>query len=115
MRNQTKNMIGSARFDGLYLLDQFSSVPQALIGDNKDINREIIQWHRRTRMTCFLFKSKSDVFSCFRSFHKLITQFDAKTSCPSTSAQNGVIERKNQHLLEVARSLMFTMNLPKPY
>ncbi|XP_019256261.1 PREDICTED: uncharacterized protein LOC109234647 [Nicotiana attenuata] len=38
-----------------------------------------------------------------------------QTSCPYTSAQNGVAERKNRHLLEVARSLMFTMNLPKPY
>lgn len=38
-----------------------------------------------------------------------------QTSCPYTSAQNGVAERKNRHLLEVARSLMFTMNLPKTY
>ncbi|KAL3523019.1 hypothetical protein ACH5RR_015853 [Cinchona calisaya] len=92
-----------------------------------------------------LMKAKSDVFSCFQSFHKMIcTQFDAKvkilrtkngteymdggfhtylkfngiinqTSCPYTSAQNGVAERKNRHLLKVAQSLMFTMNLPKPY
>ena len=99
-----------------------------------------------TRMTwVYLLKAKSDVFSCFQSFHKMVcTQFDAKikilrtgngieymngrfgsyleshaiihqTSYPYTSAQNGVAERKNRHLLEVARSLMFTMNLPKPY
>jgi hypothetical protein len=36
-----------------------------------------------------------------------------QTSCPDTSPQNGVAERKNRHLLEVARSLMFTMNVPK--
>ena len=99
-----------------------------------------------TRMTwVYLLKAKSEVFSCFKSFHKMIcTQFEAKikifrtdngteymdktfgaylesfgiihqTSCPYTSAQNGVAERKNGHLLEVARSLLFTMNLPKPY
>nr|XP_016490484.1 PREDICTED: uncharacterized protein LOC107810237 [Nicotiana tabacum] len=33
-------------------------------------------------------------------------------SCPYTRAQNRVAERKKRHLLEVARSLMFTMNLP---
>jgi hypothetical protein len=36
-----------------------------------------------------------------------------QTSCPDTSPQNGVAERKNRYLLEIARSLMFTMNVPK--
>jgi hypothetical protein len=36
-----------------------------------------------------------------------------QTSCPDTSPQNGVAERKNRHLLEVAQSLMFMMNVPK--
>lgn len=38
-----------------------------------------------------------------------------QTSCVDTPAQNGVAERKNRHLLEVARSLMFTMGVPKHY
>nr|AAP21414.1 putative polyprotein [Oryza sativa Japonica Group]ABF99446.1 retrotransposon protein, putative, unclassified [Oryza sativa Japonica Group] len=36
-----------------------------------------------------------------------------QTTCPGTPPQNGVAERKNRHLLEVARSLMFQMNVPK--
>jgi hypothetical protein len=36
-----------------------------------------------------------------------------QTSCPDTPPQNGVAERKNHHILEVARSLMYTMNVPK--
>jgi hypothetical protein len=36
-----------------------------------------------------------------------------QTTCPSTLPQNSVAERKNRHLLEVARSLMFQMNVPK--
>ncbi|KAJ7954112.1 Retrovirus-related Pol polyprotein from transposon TNT 1-94 [Quillaja saponaria] len=93
----------------------------------------------------YLMRTKNEVFQCFQMFHKLIcTQFDAKvkvlrsdngteysegsfqkylcdhgilhqTSCVNTPAQNGVAERKNKHLLEVARSLMFTMNVPKTY
>jgi hypothetical protein len=34
-------------------------------------------------------------------------------TCPGTLPQNGVAERNNRHLLEVARSLMFQMNAPK--
>ncbi len=36
-----------------------------------------------------------------------------QTTCSGVPHQNGVAERKNQHLLEVARSLMFQMNVPK--
>nr|ABA94321.1 retrotransposon protein, putative, unclassified [Oryza sativa Japonica Group] len=91
----------------------------------------------------YMLKHKSEVLRCFQDFHKLVTtQFDAKvkiirtdngteyinnefvsyvsdegiihqTTCPGTPPQNGVAERKNRHLLEVARSLMFQMNVPK--
>ena len=35
-----------------------------------------------------------------------------QTSCSYTPQQNGIAERKNRHLLEVARALLFTMNVP---
>ena len=35
------------------------------------------------------------------------------SSCVDTPQQNGVAERKNRHLLEVARSIMFSNNVPK--
>ena len=91
----------------------------------------------------YLMRHKDEVFSCFQDFHALVkNQFKAQvqvirtdngteyvnntfgvflsdqgilhqTSCPDTPPQNGVAERKNRHILEVARSLMFTMNVPK--
>jgi IS30 family transposase len=86
---------------------------------------------------------KLDVFLAFKNFYALVrNQYDAKveifrsdngteyvnnefdyflvsngiihqTTCVNTTSQNGTVERKNRHLLEVARSLMFTMNVPK--
>lgn len=53
----------------------------------------------------------SSEFQLFLSTHGIIHQ----TSCPYTPQQNGVAERKNQHLLNTARSLMFEMKVPKFY
>jgi hypothetical protein len=88
-------------------------------------------------------KNKSVVFDYFKDFHRSIqTQYGAvvkvlrsdngtehtnrifreylsaqgihhQTTCLYTPAQNGVSERKNRHLLEVARSMMNSMNVPK--
>ncbi|CAN7091392.1 unnamed protein product [Brassica rapa subsp. narinosa] len=38
-----------------------------------------------------------------------------QTSCPYTPQENGVAERKNRHLMEVARSMMFHTSMPKSY
>lgn len=35
------------------------------------------------------------------------------SSCAGTSQQNGIAERKDRHLLEIARALMFTSSVPK--
>jgi len=91
----------------------------------------------------YLIKHKSEVLKCFQNFSSLIeNQYDARVkvlrtdngteyvnnefgnflsakgilhqiTCPDTPPQNRVAERKNRHILEVARSLMYTMNVPK--
>lgn len=93
----------------------------------------------------YLLKSKQDILSIFQQFHKMIdTQFNAKvkilhidnggeytshtfsaylshhgilhqTTYPSTPEQNGVAKRKNHHLLEITRVLLFYMQVPKVF
>ena len=92
-----------------------------------------------------LIKTKDSVLEAFKNFQCYVTnQYNAKlkifrsdnggeytsrlfkqhlaqhgilhqTSCPYTPQQNGVAERKNRHLMEVARSMMFQSNVPKRY
>ena len=91
----------------------------------------------------YVLKNKNDVFECFVDFHNMIrTQYNAcvktfrtdngteyvnkefneylssfgiihHTTCPGTSEQNGLAERKNRHLLEITRCIMISMNVPK--
>ena len=93
----------------------------------------------------YLMKEKSEVTHIFKCFKKMIqTQFDTgiqifrtdngkeffnsflgnylsdegivhQSTCVDTPQQNGIAERKNRHLLEVARSLMFSSNVPKNF
>ena len=97
--------------------------------------------HTRTCWV-YLMKDKSEAGSIFRQFHKLVTNiFQSsihilrtdngreyfahelnnylvehgifhQSSCAYTPQQNGIAERKNRHLLEVARSIMFTTHVP---
>ena len=91
----------------------------------------------------YLLRSKEGVLECFKTFHKMVeTQFEKKvkvlrsdngteytnramqdflrgngivhqTTCVNTPEQNGVAERKNRHILEVTRCLLFAMNVPR--
>ena len=53
----------------------------------------------------------SEPFQSFMLQHEILHQ----TLCVDTSSQNGVVERKNIHLLATARTLLFQMNVPKHF
>ena len=53
----------------------------------------------------------SEPFQFFMLQHGILH----KTSCVDTPSQNGVAERKNRHLLETTRALLFQMNVPKHF
>ena len=68
------------------------------------------------------FQSKIEILKSDNArdyFNSILGEFLAKdgivplSSCVDTPQQNRIAERKNRHLLEVARSLMFSMNAPK--
>jgi transposase InsO family protein len=91
----------------------------------------------------FLMHSKSEVPKYFQNFHRMVeTQYGKRvkilrsdndteytnksmqdflrsegiihqTTCVNTPEQNGVVERKNRHILEVTRCLLFSMNVPR--
>ena len=50
----------------------------------------------------------NNIFGAYLLEHGIIHQ-----TSPDTPSQNGVAKRKNRHLLEVARSMMFQMDVPK--
>ena len=53
----------------------------------------------------------SEPFQSFMLQHGILH----RTSCVDTTSNNGVAERKNRHLLEATRALLFQMNVPKHF
>lgn len=50
-------------------------------------------------------------FYTYLEFNEITHQ----TTCVHTSELNKVAERKNRHILEIPKTLMFIINLPKSY
>ena len=53
----------------------------------------------------------SKPFLSFMLQHEILYRI----SCVDTPSQNGVVERKNRHLLKIAWALLFQMNVPKHF
>ncbi|RVW14000.1 Retrovirus-related Pol polyprotein from transposon TNT 1-94 [Vitis vinifera] len=136
---QTRQTIGCGIKRGkLYYLDLQSKdsnkLQQALMADGSEEEKKKMTW------LC-LMKTKDEVNLLFQNFHKMIeTQYNAKvrvlrsdnggeyksydlqkyleghdiihqTTCSNIPQQNGVAERKNQHLLEVVRASLIAAKI----
>ncbi|RVW45749.1 Retrovirus-related Pol polyprotein from transposon RE1 [Vitis vinifera] len=99
-RLESGKMIGSAELcSGLYLLScgQFSNqVSQASCVQSQILKSDNAKEYFTSSLSTYL------------QNHGIIHI----SSCVDTPQQNGVAERKNRHLLEVARCLMFSSNVP---
>ena len=76
-------------------------------------NEIFVQFNKRIKILRSVNASKytQSVMNSFCADRGIIHQ----TSCPHTSQQNGVVERKHRHLLDVARTLLFHMQVPKHF
>ncbi|WZY86882.1 hypothetical protein YC2023_033266 [Brassica napus] len=85
------------------VIDAFKNF-QAYVTNHYNAKIKIFRSDNGGEYTSYAFKSHLE-------YHGILHQ----TSCPYTPQQNGVAERKNRHLMEVARSLMFQANVPKRF
>ncbi|XP_071714909.1 uncharacterized protein [Rutidosis leptorrhynchoides] len=99
-----------SRVTWLYLMKNRSEVFThfcSFVAEVKTQFQTSVQTLRRDNAKEFL----SESFTSYMLQHGILHE----SSCVDTPAQNGVAERKNRHLLEVARALLFQMNVPKPF
>ncbi|KAL0641477.1 hypothetical protein Bca4012_103059 [Brassica carinata] len=85
------------------VIDAFKNF-QAYVTNHYNAKIKIFRSDNGGEYTSYAFKSHLE-------HHGILHQ----TSCPYTPQQNGVAERKNRHLMEVARSMMFQANVPKRF
>jgi hypothetical protein len=110
----TKSINGAIFF--LTIVDDFSRFTWVHVLKHKSQTRSVLQAFFQLVFTQFQLKIKclrsdngaefqmSDFFAQQGTIHQL--------SCVETPQQNSVVERKHQHLLNVARSLRFQAHLP---
>ncbi|KAK8913906.1 hypothetical protein KSP39_PZI024435 [Platanthera zijinensis] len=135
---------GSSRPFDLIHSDVWGPAPTLTVGRGSSYFVTFIDDFSRCTWV-YLLKDRSELFSVWQTFYNMIkTQFEVsikflrsdnakeylshefssfcmqhgllhQTSCVYTSQQNGVAERKNRHLLDVARTLMTQMHVPRSY
>ncbi|MCF8704075.1 DDE-type integrase/transposase/recombinase, partial [Corynebacterium sp. MC-02] len=89
----------------VYLLRAKSEVRKVICSFFAMVERQFDTWVKIVR------SDNGTEFTCMSDYlatHGILFQ----TSCVGTPQQNGRVERKHQHILNVARALMFQANLP---
>ena len=76
---------------------------------------KMIETHFQAKVQALIIDNGKEYFNSILGTYLLENGIVHFSSCNDTPQQNGVAERKNRHLLEVGRALMFTKNVPKIY
>nr|KYP63760.1 Retrovirus-related Pol polyprotein from transposon TNT 1-94 [Cajanus cajan] len=112
---RTPSSCGASYF--LTIMDDFSrAIWIYLISDKREVSRTLLNFfaliERQFGKQIKVLRSDNGTeFTCLRNYfheHGIVFQ----TSCPGTPQQNGRVERKHRHILNVARALRFQGNLP---
>lgn len=98
------------RVTWIFVMNTKSEVPQIFIQFYNMVQTQFGKGIKRIRSDNGK-EYVNNTFSNFTSKHGILHEF----TCVDTPQQNGVAERKNRHLLEVARSLLFQMSVPTSY
>lgn len=114
---RSKSLSGAHYF--LTLVDDYSRVTWVFLMKFKSETRDYLLYFFQWVQTQF--NSKVKVLRTDNGLefnhHDLVSHYNAhgmerQSSCTDTPQQNGVVERKHRHLLEVARALRFQAHLP---
>lgn len=92
----------------VYLLKEKSEVGQVVKNFFKMVHTQY-----QTNIQVFRSDNGKEYFNILLSDFFLANGVVHQSSCVNTPQQNGIAERKNRHLLEVARALLFANKVPK--
>ncbi|KAK2994898.1 hypothetical protein RJ640_001881 [Escallonia rubra] len=114
---KTKSIYGCHFF--LTIVDDFSRATWVFLMTHKSETKEYLlqffNWvHTQFHMDIKALRTDNGLEFSHRDLMSYYSDhgMEHQTSCTDTPQQNGVVERKHRHLLEVARALRFQANLP---
>ena len=76
------------------------------------IFNNMVQIQFQTKIQVFRIDNGKEYFNKFLGDYFVENNIFHQSSCTDTPQQNGIVECKNKHLLKVARSLLFTTQVP---
>lgn len=92
----------------VYLMEKKSEVEQRFQDFFNMINNQF-----QTKIGILRSDNGTEYFNKYLSTFLVTKGIIHQSTCRDTPQQNGIAERKNRHLLEVTRAIMFSTNVPK--
>ena len=97
-----------SRLCWIYLMSEKTEVEKILIDFYKMVENQF-----QTKISILHTDNGKEYFNKYLGHFLCEKGIQHQSTCIDTPQQNGIAERKNKHLLEVARAIMFSTNVPK--